>query len=86
MSQQDDPKIIESRHSGSFTKDGVTVEVCIYRLADTKWSLEVVDAEGTSYVWDEEFDTDDAAHREFVRTVETEGMLEFRVVAKGKPH
>jgi hypothetical protein len=86
MFQQDDPKIIKSRHSGSFTKDGVTVEISIVRLVDTKWSLEVVDAAGTSYVWDEEFDTDDAAHREFVRTVETEGMLEFRVVAKGKPH
>ena len=41
-----DPEIIKSRHSGTFTKDGVTVEVCIYRLANTKWTLEVVDREG----------------------------------------
>ena len=47
-----DPEIITSKHSGYVTKDDVTVELCIYRLADTKWTLEVVDAEGTSTVWD----------------------------------
>ena len=69
-----DPKLIDSRRSGKFTRDGVTVEVCIYRLEDTKWTLEVVDESGTSIVWDGEFDTDDAAHAEFLRAVETEGL------------
>lgn len=73
-----DPEIIDSKHSGSVTRDGVTIQLCIYRLAHTKWTLEVVDAEGTSFVWDEEFETDDDALAEFERTVQESGMLEFR--------
>jgi hypothetical protein len=42
-----DPEILTSRHNGYVTKDDVTVELCIYRLENTKWTLEVVDAEGT---------------------------------------
>lgn len=72
-----DPPIIFSRHSGYVTKDGVTVELCIYRLEHTKWTLEVVDAEGTSTVWDDEFETDDAAYDEFQKTI-AQGMLEFQ--------
>jgi len=75
-SDNDDPEIITSRHSGYFTKDGVTVELWIYRLEHTKWTLEVVDAEGASTVWNDEFDTDDAAFAEFQKTVAT-SMLEF---------
>ena len=46
-----DPNIITSGLSQSFAKDGVTVEVKIYRLEhDPKWSLEVVNVEGTSTV------------------------------------
>jgi hypothetical protein len=69
-----DPKVIGSRHNGIFSRDGLTVEVCIYRLEDTKWTLEIVDEIGTSIVWDNEFETDDAAHAEFLRSVETEGL------------
>jgi hypothetical protein len=69
-----DPKLISSKHNGSFTRNGVTVQVCIFRLEDTKWTLEVVDEKGTSIVWDSEFETDDAAHAEFLRSVETEGL------------
>ena len=38
-----DPKLIDSKHNGPFTRDGITVEVYIYRLEDSKWTLEVVD-------------------------------------------
>jgi len=69
-----DPKLIASKHNGKFTRGGVTVEVRIFRLEDTKWTLEIVDETGTSIVWDDEFDTDDAAHAEFLRSVETEGL------------
>jgi uncharacterized protein len=69
-----DPKIIDSKYSGTFTRDGLTVEVCIYRLEDTKWTLEVVDREGNSIVWESEFETDAAAHAEFLRSVEIEGL------------
>lgn len=76
-----DPKIIASKHNGHVTRDGVTVELCIYRLEDTKWTLEVVDAEGTSTIWDDEFETDDDALAEFERTVRESGMLEFMPAA-----
>jgi hypothetical protein len=71
----DDPKIITSPLSGPFSEGGVTVDVQIYRL-ETKpeWSLEVIDSEGTSIVWDELFDTAEAAHAEFRRCVEEEGL------------
>jgi RPA family protein len=72
-----DPEIIKSRHSGTVTKDGVTVEVCIYRLTDTNWTLEVVDSAGTFTVWDDEFTSDDEAHAEFMSSIE-EGMLEYQ--------
>ena len=62
------------------TKDVVTVGLCIYRLEHTKWTLEVVDADGTSTVWDDEFETDDAAYAEFQKTI-AEGMLEFQPAA-----
>ena len=76
-----DPEVIDSKHNGFITRDGVTIELCIYRLEDTKWTLEVVDADGTSTVWDDEFDTDDEALAEFERTVRQSGMLEFQPTA-----
>ena len=69
-----DPRLIASKHNGKFTRGGITVEVRIVRLEDTKWTLEIVDQSGTSIVWNDEFDTDDAAHAEFLRSVETEGL------------
>jgi hypothetical protein len=65
----EDPKLINSRHNGSFNRDGVTFELCIYRLANTNWTLEVVDADGMSTVWDDEFETDDDAHADQRRSV-----------------
>ena len=70
----EDPEIIVSRHNGPFTRDGTTVEVNICRLEHTKWSLEVVDEDNNSIVWDGEFETDDEAHAEFLKSVETEGL------------
>jgi hypothetical protein len=70
-----DPTIITSPLSGSFSEGGITVDVQIYRLEDTKWSLEVVDSDGTSIVWDELFDTDEAARAEFQRSVAEVGLV-----------
>jgi hypothetical protein len=38
------------------------------------WTREIVNEDGTSIVWDGEFDTDDAALAEFLRSVESEGL------------
>ena len=70
----DDPKLIMSRHNKMFSRDRITVEVNICRLQDTKWSLEVIDQDRNSVVWDGEFVTDDEAYAEFLRSVETEEL------------
>jgi hypothetical protein len=72
----DDPEIEISPLSGLVTQDGITVSVEIYRVRNSTngWSLEVVDAERTSTVWDETFATDQDAYREFQRALESEGL------------
>jgi hypothetical protein len=70
----EDPEIEESPLSGTVTRDGITVRVEIYRLVegDHSWTLEVIDHEGGSTVWDDRFATDKDAHAEFYRTLETD--------------
>ena len=73
-----DPDLINSGLSRVVKADGVTVQVEIYRLDDRPgWTLEVVNEKGTSTVWDDLFDSDDAAYAEFRETVETDGMKAF---------
>ena len=75
-----DRELERSPLSGLITRDGITVEVQIYRFAGTAdaWSLEVVDQEGGSTVWAESFFTDQAAHKAFLRAVEEDGMSQFQ--------
>ena len=77
MSERD-PNIVTSGLSGSVTLDGITVDVNIFRLEDDPgWTLEVVNAKGTSIVWDDLFDADDGAYAAFLQTVADEGMATF---------
>ena len=75
----DDPEIERSPLSREFSLDGVTVNVEIYRLkgGDEGWSLEVVDHEWASTVWDDLFATDQEAYQAFRSTVEQEGIRTF---------
>jgi uncharacterized protein len=73
-----DPNVVYSGLGGVITEEGVTVELSIHRLeGQPGWAMEVVNQEGTSTVWNELFETDDAALVEFRRTVDEEGMKEF---------
>lgn len=76
MTNDNDPEIEHSPLSGPVTRDGITVSVEIYRIRNSGdgWSLELVDAERTSTVWDETFATDQDAYREFRRGLEAEGL------------
>ena len=70
-----DPKLIESEHSCEFEKDSHTVQVHITRMEyEKEWVLEVVDKHGTSTVWDDKFRTERMAWKEFLRTIEKEGI------------
>ena len=73
-----DPELVRSSFSGPVTRQAVTVRLEIYRLEDDpKWVLEVVNARGTSTVWDDLFDSDGAAYEAFEATVEQEVMSTF---------
>lgn len=75
----EDPEIEESPLGGIVTREGMTVRVEIYRLVegDESWTLEVIDHEGGSTVWDDRFATDKEAYAEFCRTLETDGIRSF---------
>ena len=79
MIEGDDVELEHSALSGKVSRDGITVKVEIYRLrgAAEGWSLEVVDHEGASTVWDGIFATDQDAYLEFRRTLEVEGISAF---------
>jgi len=72
------PKIVYSELGGHFTCDGVSVEVFIVKLeGGSEWTLEVVNSNGASIVWDDAFLDDHEAYAEFQRTVTEEGMEAF---------
>ncbi len=53
--------IINSPLSQSVLVEGHRFDIKIYRGEDTMWTLEVVNAKATSFVWDELFPTDEDA-------------------------
>ncbi|CAO4178676.1 KTSC domain-containing protein [Methylorubrum aminovorans] len=65
--------------SGRVTRDGVTVQVHIYRFTGTNegWTLEVADHEDGSTVWEGTFDTDDEAYEAFERCIREDGIRTF---------
>ena len=79
MTIDDDLEIEYSQFCEEVRRDGTTVTLQIYRLkgGTEGWSLEVVDSEGGSTVWEDLFATDEDARDEFYRTLETEGIHSF---------
>lgn len=72
---EDEPEIITSRLSRKITRDGMTVDVQIYRgEQDSVWVLEVIDQAGGSTVWDETFTTEQDALNEVFQTIASEGI------------
>jgi hypothetical protein len=81
MHDENDPEIEYSPLCEEVTRDGLTVRVQIYRLktGNDGWSLEVIDHENASTVWDDLFATDHEALAEFSRTLDDEGIQSFLV-------
>jgi hypothetical protein len=69
-----EPKLIDSPLCDTIERDGISLEVAIYRSDDSQWILEVVDESGTSIVWDEQFATDRAALDELMKTIDRDGI------------
>jgi hypothetical protein len=73
-----DLEIIFSPLSGEFTRDGITVLVEIYRSSESGgWALEVMFRGNVTTLWTQEFPTDQAAFRSFIRLVEVDGLQLF---------
>jgi hypothetical protein len=75
-------EIENSPLSRTVSRDGITVEVLIYRSKDEAgWILEVVGPGDASTVssttWDEPFDTDEEALAVAIKTIDTEGIVTF---------
>lgn len=84
----EDRELEHSPLSGRLTRDGVTVDLKIYRFAGTNdpWHLEVVDHEGGSTAWNDPFPTAQDAYLAFNEVVEEDGMASFAVASSGTLH
>ena len=78
MSEEDEPNIVTSGKSMRVVIEGMRFSIEIYRLeTDIAWTLEVVDPENTSYVWDDQFATDSDARDAAIEAIEREGPAAF---------
>ena len=78
----DDHVLIYSPLNQTLTRNGVTVEIHIYKDSESDWILEVVDAGKNSHVWDDQFQTDQQAFDEAMRALDEE-PLEFMEPTSG---
>ncbi|CAN7467487.1 hypothetical protein LJR221_003089 [Agrobacterium tumefaciens] len=78
MIEDDDPNLVTSGKSKRIVVDGYPFSIDIFRLETyTTWTLEVVDHQNTSHVWDEQFESDTEARDVAVKTIKAEGALAF---------
>jgi hypothetical protein len=75
---EEEPNLVTSGKSQRVIVDGLAFAIEIYRLeTDKTWTLEVVDPEGTSHVWEDQFSSDKDARNTAIQAIETEGALAF---------
>ena len=78
MTARDDYPVVHSSLERRITRNGVSVDVQIYRgIAETGWLLEIVDHLGGSTVWEDTFPSDEAALAEAMETIDREGIASF---------
>jgi hypothetical protein len=87
MEEEREPVVIVSDLCSRVTGGGVSVDIQIYRLEhETAWTLEVVDHEGASTVFDDKFETDQAALDAAMKVIEDEGISTFVEDRSGTLH
>ena len=69
--------LIESLLDQTYSKDGKSIKIEIYRMPDTGWNVQVVDTFGNSTVWDDEFESDKEALQFVLAEIERDGIDEF---------
>ena len=78
-------RIIDSPLAGPYERHGIRLEISIYRLADTDWSLEITGADGNPTIWEESFSNDLAAYDEALRAIASDGIERFSQTAATAP-
>lgn len=74
----DEPLLVISGLSGRYLTDGVSVDVCIFRLLDEReWSLDAYLEGGDCVAWTETFRTESGALAEFFGVAANEGASMF---------
>lgn len=73
----DENDLIFSPLQQKYSEDGKCVDICIYRMPNTGWTLEVVDQYNNSTVWDGEFETDKDALDLVFQELKEEGIDSF---------
>jgi len=67
-----------SEHCGALERDGRSIDIQIYRGVSPEegaWVLEIVDgASGSSIVWDEDFEDDEAAYKFLMNEIQQHGL------------
>ncbi|WP_374830988.1 hypothetical protein [Paenochrobactrum pullorum] len=77
MTEQDS-NLILSALSQQFTEDDITVQVDIYRREEEDgWTLEVIDEDDISFVYEDLFETDQEAWDAFLADVEEYGLADI---------
>ena len=61
----------------TLTEGGRWVKVCIYRMPDSQWTLEIEDDKGGSTVWDDPFESDQVALEVALAEIEAVGLVNF---------
>ncbi|MEJ8472580.1 hypothetical protein [Roseibium algae] len=75
--RMEEPEIIVSRYSRTYEEDGLSLEICIYRLVGAEWTLEIVSEDGCSTVWDDPFGSDEEALFIALKAIEEDGVESF---------
>ncbi len=74
----DEPNIVTSSKSMRVLIDDMRFSIEIYRLeTDSTWTLEVVDSENSSHVWEDQFASDKDARNAAIEEIEREGAVAF---------
>lgn len=61
----------------TYTQDDKTVQIDIYKSDDRGWILEIVDQENNSTLWEDHFESDQAALQEALDALKEEGVEAF---------
>ena len=74
----DEPNLVTSSKSQHIHIDGYPFSIEIYRLEkEPNWTLEVVDQDNTSQVWDDLFKSDEDALNAALEELKSQGALAF---------